>query len=102
MMVVDYCNNGDLSNYLRTTDYIDYGSKIFIMFQIARGLLDIHNAGKVHKDFHPGNILINKDGYGFISNLATCQPANKSPVKEESITGALPYTAPEVIRGHQY
>ncbi|GET00549.1 kinase-like domain-containing protein [Rhizophagus clarus] len=37
------------------------------------GLLDIHNAGKVHKDFH-----------------------------SEGIFGVLPYVAPEVLRGYNY
>jgi hypothetical protein len=56
MIVLYYCNDGNLRNYLyESNNYIDYKSKIFKLLQIARGLLDIHNAGKVHKDFHSGN-----------------------------------------------
>ncbi|GBB98424.1 hypothetical protein RclHR1_03220017 [Rhizophagus clarus] len=102
MMVLYYCHNGDLRNYLNISeDYITYGEKIVKLRQIARGLLDIHNAGKVHKDFHSGNILFT--GVPFISDLGMCQPANKEQtVKEEGIYGVLPYMAPEVLRGHQY
>ena len=58
MMVLYYCNEGDLRNYLNQSKYyMDYESKIDKLQQIARGLLDIHNAGKVHKDFHSGNVL---------------------------------------------
>jgi len=103
-MVIEYCNNGNLRNYLnKSENYIDYKFKIDKLQQIARGLLDIHNAGKIHKDFHSGNILY--DGsYSLISDLGMCQPANneKQSVKQEGIYGVLPYMAPEVLRGYQY
>jgi len=105
-MVLYYCKDGNLRNYLNISEnYIDYKSKIKTLYYIARGLLDIHNAEKVHKDFHSGNIL--SDGYynSFISDLGMCQPANKNKeqlVKEEGIYGVLPYMAPEVLRGYQY
>ncbi|RIA81096.1 kinase-like domain-containing protein [Glomus cerebriforme] len=100
IMVLDYCKNGNLRNYLNISeDYMDYRSKIKQLFEIARGLLDIHNAGKVHKDFHSGNILF-LDQYSYISDLGMCQPANNEV--KEGIYGVLPYMAPEVLRGHQY
>jgi serine/threonine protein kinase len=102
MIVLVYCNDGNLRNYLNTCDYyVSYRSKIYNLQRIARGLLDIHNAGKVHKDFHSGNILC-YNTYSFISDLGMCQPANKQPVKEEGVYGVLPYMAPEVLRRHQY
>jgi serine/threonine protein kinase len=101
MMVLHYCNGGNLRNHLnKSNNYIYYRLKIDSLLQIARGLLDIHNAGKVHKDFHSGNIL--NYAIPLISDLGMCQPANKQPVKEEGVYGVLPYMAPEVLRGHQY
>ena len=102
-MVLEYCRDGNLRNYLnKSENYINYKSKIDELHQIARGLLDIHNAGKVHKDFHSGNILFHTPG-PYISDLGMCQPANKEQsVKEEGIYGVLPYMAPEVLRGYQY
>ncbi|CAB4404783.1 unnamed protein product [Rhizophagus irregularis] len=102
MMVIEYCRNGNLRNYLnKSENYLDYESKINKLQEIARGILDIHNAEKVHKDFHSGNILFKVAPY--ISDLGMCQPANiKQTVKEEGIYGVLPYMAPEVLRGQQY
>ncbi|EXX64199.1 Ypk2p [Rhizophagus irregularis DAOM 197198w] len=104
MMVLYYCDDGNLRNYLnKSKNYINYNSKIYHLLQIARGLLDIHNAEKVYKDFHSGNILYNVSGYPFISDLGMCQPANlKQSIKEEGIHGVLPYMAPEVLCGQQY
>jgi serine/threonine protein kinase len=101
-MVLLYCKNGNLRNYLNESkSYINYETKIVRLQRIARGLFDIHNAGKVHKDFHSGNILID-DKLPYISDLGMCQPANKQSDKVEGIYGVLPYMAPEVLRGHQY
>ncbi len=99
-MVLYYCDFGNLRNYLNQSEnYMDYKAKIYRLQLIARGLLDIHNAVKVHKDFHSGNILFTKK-IPYISDLGMCQPANK--VKEEGIYGVLPYMAPEVLCGYQY
>ncbi|CAB4418684.1 unnamed protein product [Rhizophagus irregularis] len=101
MMILEYCEFGNLRNYYLNNE-TNYYSKIDTLQQIASGLLDIHNAGKVHKDFHSGNIL-HRD-YPLISDLGMCQPVNneKQSVKQEGIYGVLPYMAPEVLRGYQY
>ncbi|RIA90963.1 kinase-like domain-containing protein [Glomus cerebriforme] len=98
MMVLHYCERGDLRKYLSLPkkNIFHYYSKINHLFKISRGLLDIHNAGKVHKDFHSGNILFGSAPY--IGDLGMCQNENQS----EGIYGVLPYMAPEVLSGHQY
>jgi serine/threonine protein kinase len=100
MMVLPYCEEGDLRNKPSTNFSI--AKKINRLSMIAKGLLSIHNTEKVHKDFHSGNILFS-DGLAFISDLGLCQPANseKQSVKK-GIFGVLPYVAPEVLRGFQY
>ena len=100
MMVLRYCKDGDLRKYLNQLDTNNYESKIEKLMYIARGLLDIHNAEKVHKDFHSGNILFH-DTKAYISDLGMCQPANNG-AKKEGIYGVLPYMAQEVLRGYQY
>ena len=59
MMILYYYEHGDLRNYLNKS--IDYKTKIRNLAEFARGLLDIHNAGMVHKDLHSGNLLFTKD-----------------------------------------
>src|ERR1051325_458588 len=99
MMVLMYCENENLRNYLhQSKGYIGYSSKIDKLFYIALGLSYIHNAEKVHKDFHLGNILYN-GAHPFISDLGLCQPANseEKSVKSKGVYGVLPYVAQEVL-----
>jgi serine/threonine protein kinase len=98
MMVLEYCENGNLRNYLNQSEnHIDYKSKIVHLSRIASGLLDLHNADKVHKDFHSGNILYYSETFPLIGDLGMCQPANneEQSAKKEGIYGVLPYMAPE-------
>jgi serine/threonine protein kinase len=101
MMVLKYCRDGNLRDFYLNKES-SYNSKIRKLRQIACGLLDIHNAGKVHKDFHSGNILFRT--YPLISDLGMCQPANNENQldKKGGVYGVLPYMAPEVLRGYQY
>ncbi|POG80196.1 kinase-like domain-containing protein [Rhizophagus irregularis DAOM 181602=DAOM 197198] len=96
MMVLKYCEDGNLRNfYLNNFDNI----KLRRLSNIADGLLSVHNAEKVHKDLHSGNILYS--GIMHISDLGMCQPANNKD-KKEGVYGVLPYMAPEILRGYQY
>ncbi|RGB40451.1 kinase-like domain-containing protein [Rhizophagus diaphanus] len=54
----------------------DPNTKDYMIVLYYYGLLAIHNAEKVHKDFHSGN--------------------------RKGVYGVVPYIAPEVLRGYQY
>jgi serine/threonine protein kinase len=100
-MVLKYCTGGNLRNYLNNSN-IKYKSKEMFLLQIIRGLLNIHDAGKVHKDFHSGNILFNYTA-AYIGDLGMCQPVNnEKKLVKKGIYGVLPYMAPEVLCGYQY
>ncbi|GBC06428.1 hypothetical protein RclHR1_06820007 [Rhizophagus clarus] len=100
MMVFQYCQNGNLRNFYLNKPEEDI-LKLNYLLRIANGLLNIHNAGKIHKDFHIGNILVGDTI--LISDLGMCQSENKNDdEKSEEIYGVLPYMAPEVLRGNQY
>ncbi|EXX63843.1 Ste20p [Rhizophagus irregularis DAOM 197198w] len=97
MMVLQYYENGDLRNNLMND--LEYRHKIINLYWIIDGLLAIHDAGKVHKDFHSGNVLLDGDILA-ISDLGMCQPADDN--ERKGVFGVIPYMAPEVLRGHQY
>ena len=94
-MVLEYCEKGNLRNYLnnKSENHICYALKIYNLLEIARGLLDLHNAEKVHKDFYSGNILYLYENGPVIGDLGMCQPANnkEQSAKKEGIYGVLFY-----------
>src|SRR5690242_11189805 len=95
---MDYIKGGNLQNYLNK-NMLDFEDKLYQLYTISYGLDSIHEKDLVHKDFHPGNILVN-DMECYIIDLGLSKPV--SEVKKEGIYGILPYMAPEVLRGYQY
>ena len=105
MMIMKYAENGSLRQYLNNRfNSMDWNNKLDMLYQIARGLNQIHDNKLIHHDFHCGNIL---SQFGFltcITDLGLCQPANANPSQndEKNIYGILPYVAPEVLRRKEY
>jgi len=78
---------------------LSLGDFLTIAIQIAEALSVIHHAHVIHKDLHPGNLLINPQtlkvqvsDFGLASILTREQPTLASP---EKLEGLLPYISPE-------
>ena len=101
MMVMDYIENGSMSQYLKSNyNELDLYDKLCLFHDIARGLKEIHNKGFIHKDLHSGNILSDSQYSCYITDLGLCKPVDDQD--EKKIHGVLPYVAPEVLRGKTY
>ncbi|CAB4418734.1 unnamed protein product [Rhizophagus irregularis] len=87
-------------------NFISYNwkKKLRNLCVIATGLIDIHDKGLIHHDFHCGNILSDLVDNAYITDLELCQPANleHSWSNNKKIYGVLPYVASEVLRGREY
>ena len=71
-----------------------------IIYQVASGLTAVHQLGIVHRDIHPGNILINTKGYVQIADFGLAfQPEGSGNGKELTSFrqgfGQLSYVSPE-------
>lgn len=100
MSVADYCNHGDLQNFLMKNK-LSKSQMIDFCIQIMTGINHINSNEMIHRDLKPQNIFLNKEDekitlvigdYGFLTNS---QDSKKSKVGTEN------YLAPEVMR-NQY
>lgn len=100
-MVLEDHQSIDLRQY--TQQYVDkclpIGDFFTIAIQVAEALSVIHHAQVIHKDLHPGNLLINPQtltvqvtDFGLASILSREQPALAAP---EKLEGILSYISPE-------
>ncbi|RHZ48426.1 hypothetical protein Glove_551g22 [Diversispora epigaea] len=84
MMVLNYFQVGSLRNYLNNNfNNINWYHKLYYLKDLANDFANIHKLDIVH---HPGNILK--------ENIKNSQ--------KNSISGVLPYIAPEVLTGEEY
>jgi len=68
--------------------------------QVAEGLEAIHDAGMVHRELKPSNIVFDEDGAAVITDLGLAKDREASMLtRAGQALGALEYIAPEQIRG---
>ena len=71
--------------------------------QIARGMLYLHSKSPpiLHRDLHPGNVLIDDHNVAKISDFGVSK--EKMPdTKDDRSMGSLQWMSPEVIKGREY
>ncbi|CAK7272368.1 mitosis inhibitor protein kinase swe1 [Sporothrix epigloea] len=96
----EYCDEGGLDKFLRKAG--DYGRmddfRIWkILLEITQGLRFVHDAGIIHLDLKPANILVTYEGNLKIGDfgMATFWPAPKGTEGE----GDREYMGPEILQG---
>jgi non-specific serine/threonine protein kinase len=81
---------------LSTFDLID------LTTQICEGLQKAHEAGVVHRDIKPGNIIIDNDGRAKILDFGLAMVGGKDKLtKTGSTLGTVAYMSPEQARGEE-
>lgn len=93
VIVMDYCEVGDLHRYL-VNQYQTFSLK-HIFYQILKAVMYLHQRGIAHKDIKPENILIKKDGTILLGDLGCCQTMENHCIIRHC--GTVYYAAPEIF-----
>ncbi|UZO17903.1 uncharacterized protein OCT59_009235 [Rhizophagus irregularis] len=93
MIIMEYHKLGDLTHYIAKNFFnISWYDKLIILYNIIYGLKNIHDANIIHKDYHSGNIFLDKNTYSediFIKKI------KKDESNIKAITGDLGLSAIE-------
>ncbi|KAK6031082.1 kinase domain protein [Ostertagia ostertagi] len=110
-LVMEFCNGGDLADYLSQKTTLQEDTIHHFVVQIARALEAINKEGIVHRDLKPQNILLcnptrqsNPPASELIIKLADFGFARflSEGVMAATLCGSPMYMAPEVIMSLQY
>ncbi|XP_059483841.1 serine/threonine-protein kinase unc-51 isoform X2 [Neocloeon triangulifer] len=112
-LVMEYCNGGDLADYLNVKGTLSEDTTRLFLRQLAGAMKALHAKGIVHRDLKPQNILL--------SHNITCAKSCPQPheirlkiadfgfarflqdgVMAATLCGSPMYMAPEVIMSLQY
>jgi len=99
-LLYEFCDGGDLKNYVETKGKLKLTEALDILKQIASGLAYLHKMGYIHSDIKPENILAKRKGSKFVWKLgdfSLIKTRGYSGILD--IKGTVGYIAPEVFRG---
>jgi len=103
-MVFEYVPGGTLAERLRGGRVLPARDAVELMLQVLDGLQAAHDAGVVHRDLKPTNILLDAQGRARVMDFgiaARVAKAGEAPVsgRPEPIVGTPGYLSPEAARG---
>ncbi len=94
---MEYVDGEDLGSILhREVGSLGEGEKLSIAYQLCAGLQAIHEAGVVHRDLKPGNVMIGGRGRVVISDFGLAEIGAGIP---DPKSGTWRYMAPEQLAG---
>jgi len=96
-----YVAGGDFKALLREEGSLEPTRALSLLAQVADALDAAHDAGLVHRDVKPGNVLLDSREHCYLSDFGlTKQVSSESGFTATGeITGTIEYVAPEVIEG---
>jgi serine/threonine protein kinase len=100
-LIMEYLPSSSLSAVLSIRGVLPLDDVAKIGSQIASALAAAHQAGIVHRDIKPGNVLLADDGTVKITDFGIAHAVGDVTVTATGILAGTPaYLAPEVARGN--
>jgi len=69
-----------------------------VMLDVARAVHRVHQAGLLHLDIKPSNVLIRRDGTPLLADFGIVREIDLAPANTRSFAGTPIYCAPEQLR----
>jgi eukaryotic-like serine/threonine-protein kinase len=99
-LVMELIDGDSLAQVLRTSGAMDAARAMDIVAQTAAGLQAAHQAGLVHRDVKPANLLLSDAGVVKITDFGISYAAGSAPMTRTGmIVGTPSYLAPERTSG---
>ena len=89
-----------LDQKLQLEGRLDFATTVGICAQVADGLQALWEAGMVHRDVKPGNILLDLAGNAYITDFGLAKDSDGTVLtRPGQPLGSMDYMPPEQIRG---
>lgn len=99
-LVMEFVNGEPLNKVLSRMGNIPLPLALDMLEQTGRALQVAHDAGLVHRDVKPGNILITPDGQVKITDFGIAKAVDAAPITRTGhVMGTAQYISPEQAQG---
>jgi serine/threonine protein kinase len=101
-IVQELVRGGSLEARLRDRGPLEVGAAVRLCRELASGLDALHEAGVIHRDLNPGNILLGERGEARITDFGLAKHRDATALtRAGQALGSLHYISPEQIRGQE-
>ena len=100
-LIMDYCQEGELFDYIVDHEKLDEPIAAFVFRQIIEATAFCHSFGVAHRDLKPENVLIDKFPHVKISDFGLCGFISENTLMK-TFCGSPCYCAPECLCRIQY
>ena len=103
-LTMEFIEGESLATRLARDTRLPLGQALDVAVQICRGLAAAHDAGVIHRDLKPGNILIDRDGRAAITDFGIARSVEADAAKgatANKLVGTPAFMAPEQVQGRQ-
>ena len=97
-LLMDYVEAENLKELYARQDAVLTENVAQILIDAATGLSHVHEAGYMHLDFKPENILVTRNGAVRLIDFDTALPLPEKPIKLSKNPGTPGYMAPEQLK----
>ncbi len=77
----------------------EVGRLLAAMAQLAQGVLALHDAGKLHRDLKPGNVMVTPEGRVVVLDFGLVADVQRGVTQQHLISGTAEYMSPEQAAG---
>lgn len=101
-IVMEYVDGATLADELRRRGALPPGEVAALGRQACAGIAHAHDAGLVHRDIKPQNLLLRSDGTLKVADFGIARGGVGSTLTHAgTLLGTAAFIAPEVVRGEQ-
>lgn len=97
-MVMELVEGITLKEYIEKKGRLSHRELISIAIQMCSGIGAAHEAGLIHRDIKPQNIMISKDGKVKVTDFGIAKAVTSNTVTTNAM-GSVHYSSPEQVRG---
>jgi len=101
-IVMEYVDGQDLKTLIRQRSRLDVAQAVDIATQVSRGVGHAHQAGFIHRDIKPQNVLITQEGSAKVVDFGIARALSESGLTDsDTVWGSPIYFAPEQAAGEK-